>query len=88
MCGIGAYIPITTVKRDELNQAVGRIAQHIRNRGPDSFQTVSLPNSSVTFVASVLHMQGTEISRQPLVSPNGDVFLWNGEVYEGVVVHV
>ena len=88
MCGIGAYIPITTVDKDELNQAVGRIAQRIRNRGPDSFQTVSLPNSSATFVGSVLHMQGTEISRQPLVSPNGDVFLWNGEVYEGVMVQI
>ncbi|GAA5843113.1 hypothetical protein JCM9279_001866 [Rhodotorula babjevae] len=37
------------------------------------------------FYASVLHMRGDNLTTQPLVR-DGDVFLWNGEVFDGLEV--
>lgn len=38
------------------------------------------------FHATVLHMRGDQLTRQPFVSKDGDVFLWNGEVFGGLDV--
>ncbi|KAI5479249.1 asparagine synthase (glutamine-hydrolyzing) [Pseudohyphozyma bogoriensis] len=38
------------------------------------------------FHTSVLHMRGTEVTPQPFVSEEGDVLLFNGEVFDGLEV--
>lgn len=38
------------------------------------------------FHASVLHMRGDALTMQPFVSDNGDVLLWNGEIFDGLEV--
>ena len=86
MCGIGALITLPGGEGEKHSNKVNEIAKCIRNRGPDSFEQLSLENGSLSFMGSVLHMQGSEICKQPLIHPNGDVFLWNGEVYDGIEV--
>ncbi|KZT58497.1 hypothetical protein CALCODRAFT_494755 [Calocera cornea HHB12733] len=59
-------------------------------RGPDhrAEHVVQLecPGGKVelTFFSSVLHLRGKEVTKQPFVSEDGDVFCWNGEVFEGL----
>lgn len=52
--------------------------------GPDYQQTVTLEVSShlnMKMFASVLHLRGGQITKQPHVAPStGDMFCWNGEV--------
>lgn len=38
------------------------------------------------FYASILHMRGEQLQRQPFVAPNGDIFLFSGEVFDGLEV--
>lgn len=38
------------------------------------------------FHASVLHMRGDVVTSQPFVSKDGDVLLWNGEIFDGLEV--
>ena len=86
MCGIGVLITVSGGSKEQHNKEVSEIAKSIQNRGPDSFNQDTLKNESITFLGSVLHMQGSSICKQPLIDSNGDVFLWNGEVYDGIKV--
>ena len=60
------------------------------NRGPDSsgFHTVDLSTSGsrLKFCGYVLHLRGTDLVQQPAIHHNGDVLLWNAEVFGGVRV--
>ncbi|KAK4050760.1 hypothetical protein OIO90_004982 [Microbotryomycetes sp. JL221] len=65
----------------------------VKPRGPDSSQTIikRLQSKSgleweMRFFASVLHMRGHTLTKQPFTSDNGDVFVWNGEVFDGLDV--
>lgn len=63
---------------------------NIRNRGPDHFKEFTVPISSsqnAYFAASVLHTQGAELAEQPIILVNGDILLWNGDVFGGKVVY-
>jgi asparagine synthetase B (glutamine-hydrolysing) len=68
----------------------------ILNRGPDGFSTASISNTdladcvhggiqSCVFGASVLHIQGTHITRQPYIDVDENILCWNGEVFGGIV---
>lgn len=83
MCGIGIALMSTSA---EDPSEMDRIRTCIGNRGPDSYEEYEFNSGFCTTVSSVLHMRGEEICKQPLVSPNGDVFLWNGEVFGGLCV--
>lgn len=82
MCGIGCCIWVKEIPRYEIQG----ICDSIRNRGPDSFREHTIEDSNVHFVASVLRMRGSDVTPQPLISPSGDVFVWNGEVFGGLHV--
>ena len=59
------------------------------NRGPDAsgIHTIGLTSDAkLTFCGYVLHLRGTDLVRQPAVHHNGDVLLWNAEVFGGVQV--
>ncbi|KAM0790810.1 hypothetical protein ACM66B_004656 [Microbotryomycetes sp. NB124-2] len=69
------------------------LTEAVKPRGPDSHQTVikRLKSKSgveweMRFFASVLHMRGEHVTVQPFRADNGDVFLWNGEVFDGLEV--
>lgn len=62
---------------------------HLRRRGPDSSQqlikTVSEPSYECLFSGHVLHLRGL-MTPQPLEDVNNNIFLWNGEIFNGVHV--
>lgn len=58
----------------------------IGNRGPDAskWESVCLsPNAVGVFCGYVLHLRG-ELTSQPLTDIDGNVLLWNGEVFGGL----
>ena len=59
----------------------------VRNRGPDLVQILSYQMGAhvFTFVASVLHIRGQAVTKQP-VHDDHHIFLWNGELYSGIEV--
>ncbi|NXN06900.1 ASND1 protein, partial [Indicator maculatus] len=61
----------------------------LRRRGPDSSQqlikTVSDPFYECLFSGHVLHLRGP-VTPQPLEDASSNVFLWNGEIFNGVHV--
>lgn len=90
MCGIFVSVSLkgsTSTVRDEH-------LQWISARGPDSLQTltVEIPSSDsqqnleLTFTSSVLHLRGQQVTVQPLVSEEGGILCWNGEVWKGLDV--
>lgn len=61
--------------------------------GPDSSTTLIKHvkakrrfHFEMRFHASVLHMRGTDVTPQPFTAPNGDVLLFNGEIFDGLEV--
>ena len=89
MCGI-----LVSVASRDTSTAHDGLIPWIAARGPDSLQTlrIQIPSSEsrtvleVTFVSSVLHLRGDDVTVQPLVSVAGDVLCWNGEVWDGLEI--
>lgn len=85
MCGICCVVSLTTAQHPLEKHA----CEKLKNRGPNSCQdvteTLSNPNYSLFFSAHVLHMRGC-LTPQPLQDENGNMFLWNGEVFGGLTV--
>lgn len=85
MCGICCVVSLTTL-RNPLEESV---REELKNRGPncsqDITETISNPNCSLHFSAHVLHMRGS-LTPQPLQDENGNLLLWNGEVFGGLTV--
>ena len=95
MCGI-----LLCMSKDEnaAKQVIKTLTETISNRGPDSYHRIDIteqlstkndrePSSKIhiTFVGCVLWLRGQCPQSQPLINQqNGDLFLWNGDVFEGV----
>ncbi|NXA07667.1 ASND1 protein, partial [Sapayoa aenigma] len=88
MCGICCVVTLCSRRAvpDFLSEDVLR---RLRRRGPDSSQqlikTVSDLSYECLFSGHVLHLRGL-VTPQPLEDANNNVFLWNGEVFNGVQV--
>jgi len=88
MCGILVSIESGDAAVQEHNETTPWIA----SRGPDSLQTHKIAvrtdrgSVSLTFMSSVLHLRGLEITVQPLISAASDVLCWNGELWNGLVI--
>ncbi|XP_074001662.1 asparagine synthetase domain-containing protein 1 [Numenius arquata] len=88
MCGICCVVTLCSQRaiHDFFNED---ILCHLRRRGPDSSQqlikTVSDPSYECLFSGHVLHLRGL-MTPQPLEDANNNVFLWNGEIFNGVHV--
>uniref|UniRef100_A0A8C3K9F3 Asparagine synthetase domain-containing protein 1 n=1 Tax=Calidris pygmaea TaxID=425635 RepID=A0A8C3K9F3_9CHAR len=88
MCGICCVVTLCSQRaiHDFLNED---ILCRLRRRGPDSSQqlikTVSDPSYKCLFSGHVLHLRGP-VTPQPLEDANNHVFLWNGEIFNGVHV--
>lgn len=85
MCGICCVVSLT------LSQCTlhDHIYEKLRNRGPDHSQDItkrsSDPEYSCLFSAHVLNMRGSP-TPQPLQDDDGNLLLWNGEVFDGLTV--
>eukprot|EP00941_MAST-03F_sp_MAST-3F-sp1_P001388 g1388.t1 len=75
MCGISCSV------NAKLN------AKAIASRGPDAMRELEFHNGMVKFAASVLHLRGSSgPTVQPAIDEDGNVLLWNGEVFGGIHV--
>ncbi|XP_048050320.1 asparagine synthetase domain-containing protein 1 [Megalobrama amblycephala] len=83
MCGICCVVSLTT-PHDPLEE---RVRENLKYRGPNCSRdiTVTISNCSLLFSAHVLHMRGS-LTPQPLQDDNGNMLLWNGEVFGGLRV--
>jgi len=97
MCGIAVCIRQTGCQCEEISPHSPIWAQWIASnaaRGPDSqsredvvITTDSQITTSVSlsFIAATLHLRGSRVVPQPH-SFEGNVFCWNGEVFEGLEI--
>ncbi|NWS38265.1 ASND1 protein, partial [Probosciger aterrimus] len=88
MCGICCVVTLCSQHaiHDFFNEDV---LCHLRRRGPDSSQQLiktvpDLPYECL-FSGHVLHLRGL-VTPQPLQDANSNIFLWNGEIFNGVPV--
>ncbi|XP_043105482.1 asparagine synthetase domain-containing protein 1 [Puntigrus tetrazona] len=83
MCGICCVVSLTT-PHDPLDK---HVHENLKHRGPNSSRdiTETISNCSLLFSAHVLHMRGC-LTPQPLQDDNGNMLLWNGEVFGGLRV--
>ncbi|GAA5859461.1 hypothetical protein JCM1840_004626 [Sporobolomyces johnsonii] len=70
-----------------------KLVDAVKERGPDASNSLVQhvqPNQGFSyelrFHASILHMRGEGVTTQPFVADNGDVLLWNGEIFDGLDV--
>lgn len=91
MCGIGVLLHCSgiegegTVDVDEAEKCVksSDLLSALARRGPNAINTVHV-DRNVQLFGAVLHIQGINITAQPLVDDkSGDALLWNGEVFGG-----
>ena len=62
-------------------------ASRLLHRGPDhvKYSTHALGKFNGHFCGCTLHFRGS-ITSQPLAAANGDLLLWNGEIFGGLGV--
>ena len=69
MCGVGCLLlnDTTCICRGCADPFIkrGDVELAVANRGPDSINTVNALGNDIWFVGSVLHIQGSEITKQP-----------------------
>ncbi|KFP57714.1 Asparagine synthetase domain-containing protein 1, partial [Cathartes aura] len=88
MCGICCVVTLCSQHaiHDFFNED---ILCRLRRRGPDSSQqlikTLSDLSYECLFSGHVLHLRGL-VTPQPLEDANNNIFLWNGEIFNGVHV--
>ncbi|KFV03095.1 Asparagine synthetase domain-containing protein 1, partial [Tauraco erythrolophus] len=88
MCGICCVVTLCSrhAIRDFFNED---ILCRLRKRGPDSSQQFIKTASGLfyecLFSGHVLHLRGL-MTPQPLQDANNNIFLWNGEIFDGVHV--
>ena len=88
MCGIGAALAAMSCPIKGLPAA---LIKTLTSRGPDIQSTHSVTlvhgdtseQAKVDLAATVLHLRGEVAQPQPLVDEEGNVLLWNGEVFAG-----
>ncbi|KAK2724413.1 hypothetical protein QYM36_001056 [Artemia franciscana] len=81
MCGIGFILSPKNISKNP--QKTPLSIDLLERRGPNWSKTVVVKdeNWSMEFFGSVLWLQGSKITLQPVQGDNGDVFLWNGDAY-------
>ena len=60
-----------------------------KNRGPDAYQELNediSPYTILQFAGSVLWTQGSSPVPQPIVDEDGNILLWNGDIFAGPLV--
>ncbi|XP_072274917.1 asparagine synthetase domain-containing protein 1 [Pyxicephalus adspersus] len=85
MCGICCTVSLCA----HVDKPLYNDNKNLSRRGPNSSQQLlrsdSTHNYHCFFSGHVLHLRG-DLTPQPLQDENGNVFLWNGEVFGGIEV--
>jgi asparagine synthetase B (glutamine-hydrolysing) len=98
MCGIGVYFIHSaggnsreTEGKLETDAVVdlahlSNFKEWLTRRGPtaQSEMKIAFAAFSLIFYGSVLHIQGNDCVPQPVVDEDGNILLWNGEVFDGL----
>jgi asparagine synthetase B (glutamine-hydrolysing) len=93
MCGI--YCCLKCNKSDASNgnsrgdSVLHKFVEYLKHRGPDGFSEYKTnigSKWSAYFAGSVLWMQGSEVTVQPLIDDEHNLLLWNGDVFNGSMV--
>ncbi|XP_076761740.1 asparagine synthetase domain-containing protein 1 [Xylocopa sonorina] len=86
MCGIFCHVSQNQQNNKEASHEWNICRDYIAARGPDklgeNFENLS-KNWFGHFAASILWMQGSSIGEQPAVDSNGNILLWNGDIFFG-----
>lgn len=77
MCGIAAWLLSSGISVDQIEKILNR-------RGPSACNTSTVGDESIYMTGSVLHIQGEDMRSQPAMDSDGNVLLWNGEVFGGL----
>lgn len=95
MCGIYCYL-----KCNKFSESTGiscedtvlqRLKEYLKHRGPDAFSEYKINIGCkwlANFAGSVLWMQGSDLTMQPLIDDEYNILLWNGDVFNGSVVRI
>jgi asparagine synthetase B (glutamine-hydrolysing) len=76
MCGMGIWI------EGNCTYPLKEIPEVLQRRGPDHQSLISAPTqTNVTLIATVLHMRGNVMMKQPKQYSWGNL-CWNGEIYQ------
>ena len=78
MCGIAGYIGKAYNDNDQI-KLFNSLKEELARRGPDDFQSVQIENGCLFH--SRLKILGGDLGTQPMVGANGNVFVFNGEIY-------
>jgi asparagine synthetase B (glutamine-hydrolysing) len=65
------------------------LKDYLKHRGPDGFSEYAVDVGckwSANFAGSVLWMQGFELTMQPIIDDEYNYLLWNGDVFNGLMV--
>jgi asparagine synthetase B (glutamine-hydrolysing) len=98
MCGIGVYFIHSASENSReadgtLEIDAGVDLTHLSNfkewltrRGPTAQSEIKIEvgDFSLIFYGAVLHIQGNDCVPQPVVDEDGNILLWNGEVFDGL----
>lgn len=87
MCGIAFILASNEVSQKRIQAEREAIAEGVQNRGGNAYSEVDLPAINGIAIGSVLHMRGQEIVSQPVMGEDGNILLWNGEIFGGIHVH-
>ncbi|XP_007950772.1 asparagine synthetase domain-containing protein 1 [Orycteropus afer afer] len=85
MCGICCSVNFSV---EHINKHLKEdLLYYLKQRGPDSSKQLlkSDVNYQCLFSGHVLHLRGV-LTSQPVEDERGNVFLWNGEVFNGIKV--
>jgi asparagine synthetase B (glutamine-hydrolysing) len=64
-----------------------KLVSNIKNRGPDSLDSVSLDKGKLQLLGSVLSLRGSTVIPQPIhLGNSGSYLLFNGEIFDGIDV--
>ncbi len=70
------------------------LSPSLKNRGPNhtgkeclAIRLNESESVSATFVGCVLWLRGSSMTEQPLTDSDGNILLWNGDVFEGDILN-
>ena len=86
MCGIGCLLVDSHSGNGNVVADVIRssVEGAIKRRGPNSTQSTTTMDYDDWFIGSVLHIQGSDMAKQPFIDEGGNILAWNGEVFSGI----
>lgn len=82
MCGLVGFMSLGRLHPPDSRQRVAKMLSLIQHRGPDGSGIWEDPDAGVSFGhARLAVIDQSELGAQPMISSNGNVLVFNGEIY-------